>query len=366
MTAEVGHLTLADVRREFQRFAEGKARGYGSVYREVAEWVLDSRELQALAAHARGRPVADLFLASVQYSVRRDRDALLLAMFDGRFAPEALDASVRDAFVSLCRRRVDEIGRTLRERRVQTNEPGRCAALLLGLAEAQRRVGGQPLHLIDLGCSAGLQLLFDHYDYHLVLSDGASVQLPAVHTHDAISPPVVRTRVHGGWRGRIPASVPQVTNRVGVDLRPLDLSEADDRLWVRSFVWPEERERAARMEGAVAVAARVCPRIITSDLIAALPRVLDEFAGAPVCVFHSHTRVQLSEADQQAMDQIVDTAVRAGRCVRLALEGHWGDLPAPSYESTLQSRAGLSLTTADEGRVLLAVAGSHGGWVEFL
>ena len=45
-------------------------------------------------------------------------------------------------------------------RRTQTNEPARCATLLPALA----RLPG-PLALIEVGASAGLTLLFDHYSY---------------------------------------------------------------------------------------------------------------------------------------------------------------------------------------------------------
>ena len=47
-------------------------------------------------------------------------------------------------------------------RTTQTNEVGRCLALVPALAEVARATGG-PLSLLEVGCSAGLNLRFDRY-----------------------------------------------------------------------------------------------------------------------------------------------------------------------------------------------------------
>src|SRR5687768_16137365 len=47
---------------------------------------------------------------------------------------------------------------------VQTNEVGRCRALVGGFLEVARTTG-RPLRLVELGCSAGLNLRWDHYRY---------------------------------------------------------------------------------------------------------------------------------------------------------------------------------------------------------
>ena len=51
---------------------------------------------------------------------------------------------------------------------VQTNEVGRCAALVGGFLTVAARTG-LPLRLCEVGTSAGLNLRFDHYRYE---SDG--------------------------------------------------------------------------------------------------------------------------------------------------------------------------------------------------
>ena len=59
-----------------------------------------------------------------------------------------------------------EIERLVATRSTQTNEVGRCTALLPGLCPiASQYEWGEPLSLLDLGTSAGLNLLFDDYGY---------------------------------------------------------------------------------------------------------------------------------------------------------------------------------------------------------
>ena len=64
------------------------------------------------------------------------------------------------ALRNLVRRDQDRLTQVMLTRRTQTNEAARCATLLPALAQLP-----EPLALIEVGASAGLTLLFDHYSY---------------------------------------------------------------------------------------------------------------------------------------------------------------------------------------------------------
>jgi hypothetical protein len=114
---------------------------------------------------------------------------------------------------------------TLGLRRVQTNDTSRALAWLWPAAIAGASEGARPVLLVDVGCSAGLNLTAD--------------ALPNVWTKGPKVPVDVAVR-------------PQVVGRYGIDERPLDASRADDARWLHACVWPGETHRLRRLEAAIA------------------------------------------------------------------------------------------------------------------
>jgi len=49
--------------------------------------------------------------------------------------------------------------------------------------------------------------------------------------------------------------MPEVVARVGVELDPVDVTDADDARWLRACLWPDQPERVARLEAEMALAA---------------------------------------------------------------------------------------------------------------
>ncbi|HEY5250144.1 MAG TPA: DUF2332 domain-containing protein [Acidimicrobiales bacterium] len=137
-----------------------------------------------------------------------------------------------------------DLGVVLR-RGVQTNEPGRSAVLfgvLLWTADAYRR----PIRLLEIGASAGLNLLAENFAYR---SNGALYG-------DPDSPLVFE----GPW---VDTPVPDpaeaqshltVVDRRGCDIAPIDATARDGQLALLSYIWPDEPKRLARMRSALQVA----------------------------------------------------------------------------------------------------------------
>jgi hypothetical protein len=135
---------------------------------------------------------------------------------------------------------------------VQTNEPGRCTVLYSALLWLSARFG-LPIRLLELGASAGLNLIPEHYCYLMgaqALGDASS----AVRFGNPWEPgpPVdLRTAVRAL----------RITARAGCDRRPLDPGDPEDRIVLLSYIWPDETPRFERMRAALAVAAQFAPRV---------------------------------------------------------------------------------------------------------
>jgi hypothetical protein len=157
----------------------------------------------------------------------------------------------------------------MRRRLTQTNEAGRCAVLLPVLAALP-----QQLALLEVGASAGLCLYPDRYAYRYdggpTLGQGEPL-LDCATT--GLTPP--RTR-------------PEVVWRAGLDLTPLDVTDADDVAWLDALIWPEHAHRRARLAAAAAVAAADPPLLVRGDLVDDLPALAESAPPeATLVVFHT-------------------------------------------------------------------------------
>ncbi len=131
----------------------------------------------------------------------------------------------------------DWLGRWL-EKPPQTNEVGRAAVLMSGLLVVAARFG-KPLHLLELGASAGLNLQLERFCH----------DLGGLLAGDPESP--VRLKPH--WQGPAPPRAEvRIASRAGVDISPLDVANDGDRLL--AYVWPDQLERLERTRMALALA----------------------------------------------------------------------------------------------------------------
>ena len=134
----------------------------------------------------------------------------------------------------------------------QTNEVGRSAVLMSGLLVVAD-LFPQPMELLELGASAGLNLLLDRYGY----------DLGGVLTGDPGSPVQLKPE----WKGLPPPEVPvRVARRRGVDLSPVDPRLGGERLL--AYVWPDQEPRLAQLEAALAIAAEAPPPVAAGDAAA--------------------------------------------------------------------------------------------------
>ncbi len=235
----------ADVAERFARFARDEAPGRSDLYREWAGGVSDDLALCTL-------------LGGIAPTHRQP--PLVFAVTRMLGAPERGYGE----WAAWVRAHAAVVVAECSRRRLQTNEPLRCAALLPALSD----IDG-PVALLEIGASAGLCLYPDRYSYRF---EGGAALDPV----GGESPVVLRSRYSGGPALRLP----DVVWRAGIDLEPLDAARPADRRFLTSLVWPGEEGRADRIIAALDVVAADPPDLFRAD--ASAPGVLEEVAaGAP-------------------------------------------------------------------------------------
>lgn len=146
-----------------------------------------------------------------------------------------------------------------------------CAVLYPAVAEAAHRAGATAIGLIDVGCSAGINLHVDRVG--VTYSNGQSLGDPS-------SPVQLSSSVVGG-RPVPSRAIPEVVTRVGIDLDPVDVTDPDDARWLRACLWPDRPEQAVRLEAEMALAAKAPPLLLQGDAIELLPDAVARVPGMP-------------------------------------------------------------------------------------
>jgi hypothetical protein len=244
VTEDTDAETAAVIER-YSRFARDEAPGRSELY---AGWA------RGVAAH----PEVAAVLARIPAT--RRQPPLVFAVTRMLGAPEEDFA----AWAAWLRAHADQTVAEASARRLQTNEPMRCAVLLPALAT----IPG-PIALLEVGASAGLCLYPDRYSYRYRSGDGVVALDPV----DGPSTVVLECEVAGDP----PLRMPEVVWRAGIDLHPLDAADAGDRRFLTSLVWPGEAGRADRIAAALDIVAAEPPLLTAGD--ASEPDVLQAAAA---------------------------------------------------------------------------------------
>ncbi len=364
---------LAD---HFRAFAAVAERDGGTTYPEICRAVADDDEVLSLldgAPLTQRRPI--LLLAAVHYLLLSGVEHELAAHYDtvaavlGAGRRPTGDAAT--AFADFCREHRAALEALIATRMTQTNEVGRCTALLPGLCHvASLSRSAEPLSLLDLGTSAGLNLLFDDYAYaYRTPGDGDGISAGS-----AGSAVLLECTARDDLAPLPALDVPAVATRVGLDLSPLDPSSHDDARWLLACQWPDNPPRFGRLRAALdnARATAKRPRLERGDMVADLPRIAATIPGnGPLVVFHSWVASYLDEDQQRALTREVRALGRSRPVHHLYCESPFETpgLPTPPPPVT---REGPDLATAlvhigpgDAAPIRLADTHPHGYWIRW-
>lgn len=224
----------------------------------------------------------------------------------------------------------------------QTNEVGRCAALVFGFLEVAHRAR-LPLRMLEVGASAGLNLRWDHFRYGDRVSGWG----------DPLSP----VDLDGLWDeppAHLGAPV-AVATRHGCDPSPLDPARDEHRLALQASVWADQVARFQRLRGALELAARVPAKVDAASIMEWLPQRLAERSGdVATVVYHSIVEEYVPAGELAAFYTAMEEAgARASAAAPLA----WVRLePEPGHRRHLLT---LRMWPGGEQRGL-ARCGAHG------
>lgn len=335
------------LQRAFRHFAS-VCEGQSPLYVALSNRVADESWLLELASHGEDRqPPPNLLFGAVQFLLLSGASHPLVAFYPSMGGSEPADQAW-PAFVDFCDQFRSEIDALVRTRRVQTNEVGRCGVLLPAFALAHDAFGW-PLHLVELGPSAGLNLFFDQYRY----------EYSNIHTLGGASGVVIHTDLRGEHLDALPlpTSLPAVAKRTGVDVRPIDVNDRDAMLWLEALIWPSDASRFERFRAAVANARLNPPDLRQGDGLTMVPALVAGVAAKHLpCVYHSNAIYQMSRQWRTDFAQMLDATGKTRDMAHISLE--WLD-----DETEPQLRLSMWRNGERTDRHL-ARCHPHGLWIE--
>ncbi|WP_300375829.1 DUF2332 domain-containing protein [Henriciella sp.] len=217
----------------------------------------------------------------------------------------------------------------------QTNETRRCIALLPGFLELAA-CHDMPMHLLELGASAGLNQNWDRYGYETQSWSRAGS-----------SDVVIRTDWQTDVPGHLDAS-PAVASRAACDLSPFDLSDPKQALRLKCYTWADQAERLERLDAAMRLAQETGIKVEKADALEWLGQKLEQRPQQGLTViYHS---VFLIYPPREVIGSIMSMIADAGASATEAAPIAWlcyesealfgGDRQSPKMLTRLQTWPG--------------------------
>lgn len=275
----------------FSVFATSECKGSSVLYEHLSERIAADNELLRLASYVReGQPVPNLFFGAVHYLLMKGKDHEVREYY-GSLVNHSRDAlTAFPYFKDFCLKYQHELICILKNKLVQTNEVRRCSYLYPAFCYIYEKTK-RPLALVEIGTSAGLQLLWDKYGY----SYNSDEEVYG----EARSELRISSKMQGARPPFMLKQSPPVSSRTGIDLHINDLNNPDDYLWLKSLIWPDHTERIANFERASKCLETQSVDLIEGDGVKLITDIALKIPqNAVVCVFHTHVANQIPNEDK--------------------------------------------------------------------
>ncbi|MFZ0544210.1 MAG: DUF2332 family protein, partial [Candidatus Promineifilaceae bacterium] len=246
------HQRLLERFRMQETFSQGYSPLYTAVFGQLAAWLAaDSAELDPLVRWlleaGQGRQVLDVTLL-VAAGLHKDVLAgapevqALAAYFPSIGGNREPDAAFEMALREAINGRRESLTTFIQTANVQTNETGRGLCWLLPLMS----MPWKQVCLVDLGASAGLNLLANKRAFRLVTEEGGETLLDV----GEASPVQFVTRCRGNLAPLAQyrdGELPEIVGRFGCDLLPFSLDSVEAERTLMSYVWGDQVARLERL-----------------------------------------------------------------------------------------------------------------------
>ncbi|MEZ5734924.1 MAG: DUF2332 domain-containing protein [Novosphingobium sp.] len=222
-------------------------------------------------------------------------------------------------FRRFCLEHRDELIELLRTRPVQMTYVERCRNILAPMSYIADQAG-EPLNLIEIGCSVGVLLTFDRYAYEL-------------HEGERVGPEDAPFLLKGKLAGGPKLRIPRIGTRTGLDLNIIDTNSEEDRRWMLATCFPELLEKQAQLAEAMDIVAETDIRWMEGDALVNLRQALADTPD-PVCVFHNACLFYWPQEAKAALDELLCEESRKRTIYRFGVE------PSDRHNEVMSGTAG--------------------------
>lgn len=301
--------TVAASFRASERIFDGMG---AALFAEFCRHAPDDPEMLELASHAMaGARPAHLFSA-VHYLLLGDPSDPLARHFATLDEAPLPPAGAYPELARFCAAHREELLDLLATRTVQTTYAERCRAILAPMGEVAR-IAGEPLNLIEIGCSAGVLLVFDQFAYRM--NEQGIVG-------DAEAPLLLEGELRNGPE----LFIPRIGRRIGIDLHTIDVKQEEERRWLLALCFPELRDEQRRLATALDVIGRTEITMLEGDGLARLEEAL-ALAPDPLCIFHSACLFYWPVETRRKLEEFLVETSRKREFWRISIE------PSDTFDS---------------------------------
>ncbi|MCH2154520.1 MAG: DUF2332 domain-containing protein [Opitutales bacterium] len=331
----------------FQHFGEKECPESSPLYAALALEIAKDTEMLALVAECcrPEQPPANMLFGATQYVLAKYPGNKLAEYFPWLSKPAKSPDGAYSAFRSFIFEYRESVATCLQNRRVQTNEVRRCVYLLPIFLSATQGFDNRSIALIEIGCSAGLNLFWDQYAYDYGNGVGWG---------NTSSPITLESRFEGETPDIFSRPAPMISHRIGLDLNTISATDDDERAWLMALVWPELIERRSRLEAALYFTSEQQLDLREGDGFVEVDDIITSLPDNVIpAIYHTHVANQISQDARKAFLQKIE---RIGR-TRDLIHIHNNIKP------------GLNLSIfkgGEEHSSMIARAQPHGEWVKWL